>query len=158
MGSGSGIISIIAASKGAACVAADINPIAVRCVSENAELNRVAGNITSFESDLFESLPQSSLPLNGFDHIFFNPPYTKGHPKNNFERSFKAGVNLEVIHNFFSSAKAFLSPGGTVHLIVSSEMDLDYLQDLIRANGFEYKISEKNRKLLETFYIIEAVI
>ncbi|HMQ79078.1 MAG TPA: methyltransferase [Ignavibacteria bacterium] len=156
MGSGSGVVSIIAASRGAQCIAADINPVAIRCITENALQNKFSGQITAIESDLFESL-RNTYPAK-FDIIFFNPPYYKGSPHNNFERAFKGGPNLEVIDRFLEDAKNFLAPSGRLCLLVSSDMDLDDLYNRVRSAGYSYKIIHTNKKPFETFYIIDAVI
>jgi len=156
MGSGSGVVSIISASKGAACIAADINPVAVRCITENALLNNFSGQITAIESDLFESL-RNTYPAK-YDIIFFNPPYYKGNPSNNFERAFKGGPKLEVIDRFLNDAKNFLTPSGRLCLLVSSDMDLNDMYSRIKTTGYDYKILHTNKKTFETFYIIDAVI
>ena len=156
MGSGSGVVSIVAASKGAECIAADINPVAVRCITENALMNNCAKQITSVESDLFESL--GNIVTKKFDIIFFNPPYYKGNPTNNFERAFKGGPNLEVIDRFLVEAKNFLAPSGRLCLLVSSDMNLDEMYSRIKTAGYAYKILHTNKKTFETFYIIDAVI
>lgn len=162
MGSGSGVVSIVAASKGAECIAADINPVAIRCITENASYNNLTQQVTAIESDLFESLKNLSSPPGreaaGFDIIFFNPPYYKGSPGNNFERAFKGGPNLEVIDRFLAEAKAFLAPEGRLCLLFSSDMDLDEMYNRIRSAGYEHKILAANKKPFETFYIIDAVI
>jgi release factor glutamine methyltransferase len=155
MGSGSGVVSIVAASKGAECIAADINPVAVRCITENAVLNNFAKQVTAIESDLFESF--GNIVNGKFDIIFFNPPYYKGNPTNNFERAFKGGPNLEVIDRFLIEAKNFLAPGGRICLLVSSDMDLHDLYNRIKTAGYTYKILHTNKKTFETFYIIDAV-
>lgn len=165
MGSGSGVVSIVAASGGAECIAADINPVAVRCITENALQNNFAQQVTAVESDLFESL--LNIPsLSGkarrdsqkFDIIFFNPPYYRGNPNNNFERAFKGGPNLEVIDRFLTDAKNFLAPCGRLCLLVSSDMDLNDLYNRIKTAGYDYKILQANKRTFETFYIIDAVI
>ena len=156
MGSGSGVVSIVAASKGAECIAADINPVAVRCITENALLNNFVKQITAIESDLFESL--GNIVNGKFDIIFFNPPYYKGNPTNNFERAFKGGPNLEVIDRFLVEAKNFLAPSGRLCLLVSSDMNLDEMYSRIKTAGYAYKILHTNKKTFETFYIIDAVI
>jgi len=156
MGSGSGVVSIVAASKGAECIAADINPVAVRCITENALLNNFVKQITAIESDLFESL--GNIVNGKFDIIFFNPPYYKGNPTNNFERAFKGGPNLEVIDRFLVEAKNFLAPSGRLCLLVSSDMNLDEMYSRIKTAGYTYKILHTNKKTFETFYIIDAVI
>lgn len=164
IGSGCGIVSVFAASKGAKCVASDINPMAVRCISENAALNKFSSQIQAVESDLFEALtniPDSgnnSRPSAGFDIIFFNPPYYRGNPKDNFERAFKGGPGLEVIDRFLAGAKNFLAPRGKLCIIVSSDIDLKDFYLRLTGAGYDYKIIHSVNKFFETFYIIEAVI
>jgi HemK-related putative methylase len=154
MGSGSGIVSIFAASRGASCVACDINPVAVRCIAENALQNKLNSQIKVYESDLFESLNREV----GFDIIFFNPPYYKGNPRNNFERAFKGGPNLEVIDKFLLEAKNHLAPNGKLCLLVSTDMDMTDLYSRLETAGYTYNILQTNKKFFETFYIIDAVI
>lgn len=160
MGCGSGIISVFAASKGAKCVAADINPVSVRSTNENAAGNRFSDKIEVIESDLFESFKGSSNSgaTKGFDIIFFNPPYFRGNPRNNFERAFKGGPKLEVINNFISASKNYLKSDGVIYFMVSSDMDINELENMFTSNGFEFKIIKRIKKLFETFYITEAVI
>ncbi|MCC6865214.1 MAG: methyltransferase [Ignavibacteria bacterium] len=155
MGSGSGIVSIFAASKGAFCTAVDNNPVAVKCINENIIQNHFTKKITAIESDLFES---KQLENKKFDVIFFNPPYYKGIPKNNFETAFKGGNNLEVIQRFLASSKNYLLKNGIIIFIVSSDMDIDEFFNMLNTAGYNYKILTTNKKYFETFYIIEAVI
>lgn len=156
MGSGSGIVSIFAASRGADCVACDINPVAVRCITENALQNDMSSQIKVYESDLFESI--NGVQPSGFDIIFFNPPYYKGNPRNNFERAFKGGPNLEVIDRFLLEAKNHLSTQGRLCLLVSSDMDMDDFYSRLSSCGYDHKILQTNKMFFETFYIIDAVI
>jgi HemK-related putative methylase len=161
MGSGSGIVSIFAASKGANCVACDINPVAVRCITENALQNKLSQQIKVYESDLFDSLVNIPSPSGrvrvGYDIIFFNPPYYKGNPRNNFERAFKGGPNLEVIDRFLLDAKHHLLPNGKLCLLVSTDMDIDDFYSRLNNTGYTYKILHTNKKFFETFYIVEAL-
>lgn len=156
MGAGSGVLSIVAASRGAKCIAADINPVAVRCIRENAKENNFAEQITAIESDLFESL-RSVSPAK-YDIIFFNPPYYKGNPGNNFERAFKGGPNLEVLKLFLKEAKNFMVPGGFLCILFSSDMDISDFYKHLDTCGYSHKILLSTKKYFETFYIIEAVI
>lgn len=155
MGAGSGVVSIFAASKGAMCTAVDINPVAVKCINENIIQNHFTKKITAVESDLFESrLLQGKL----YDIIFFNPPYYKGSPGNNFERAFKGGPKLEVIDRFLEDAKNFLVPQGSLCILISSDMDVEEFYGRLKTYGYIHKILHTNKKTFETFYIIEAVI
>lgn len=154
MGTGSGVVSVFAASSGAECIAADINPMAVRSARDNAAANGLEEKITAVESDLFEALNQDKT----FDIIFFNPPYYKGNPHNNFERAFKGGENLEVITRFLNDAKKFLKPAGVIYFIVSSDMDIPAFLKMIESEGYTHKIEKEINKFFETFYIISAVV
>ena len=56
IGCGSGVVSIHCASNGCSVTAVDINPSAVECTRENAELNGVPMDVR--QSDLFENVPE----------------------------------------------------------------------------------------------------
>lgn len=164
MGAGSGIVSIFAASKGANCTACDINPQAVHCITENAANNNFSSRIKAYESDLFDflnipySAGENEKPELLFDIIFFNPPYFKGIPANNFERAFKGGTDLGIIDKFLLEAVSHLSPNGKLCLLVSTDVDLDDFYTRLKNFGYTYTISSSYKKLFETFYIIEAGI
>lgn len=164
MGSGSGIVSIFAASKGAICTACDINPEAVRCITENADKNNFSSQIKVYESDLFDflkipySATENEKPESLFDIIFFNPPYFKGIPCNNFERAFKGGDDLGIIDEFLSEAASYLSAKGKLCLLISTDVDLDDFYSRLENFGYTYTVSRSFKKLFETFYIIEAGI
>lgn len=70
LGTGCGILGIIAAQKASTVVASDINPYAVRCARENARLNRIRNRLLFVQSDLFNFLGQKR-----FDLVLFNAPY-----------------------------------------------------------------------------------
>lgn len=71
MGTGCGILGIIAAKKAAKVVAVDINPYAVRCARENAKLNHVIDKTFFVQGDLFAPIRKGEK----FDLILFNAPY-----------------------------------------------------------------------------------
>lgn len=67
VGCGAGLVSMVAARKGAAVTATDLNPEAVRLAQENAAGNKVAVDVR--QADLLEGL------AGPFDVVAFNPPY-----------------------------------------------------------------------------------
>jgi release factor glutamine methyltransferase len=168
MGCGSGIVSIIAASKGAACTAVDVNPMAVKSAVENAKKNGFEDKIKVIESDLFGNpcLSPSSLAMGGgpqiggggaglsFDIIFFNPPYYKGTAKNNFEAAFKGGENLEVIGLFLAESINYLKKDGYIYLIISSDLGMDEFKKIVNLQLFKFEIVQIIKKFFETFFII----
>ena len=56
LGTGSGLLAVVAAEQGAEVVAVDINPEAVRCARINALLNRVETRVDVRHGDLFGPL------------------------------------------------------------------------------------------------------
>src|SRR4030067_3749834 len=71
MGTGCGILGIIAAGKGAKVLAMDINPWAVQCTKKNASLNHVSEKMSCVQGDLFSPIRKDAR----FDVIMFNAPY-----------------------------------------------------------------------------------
>ena len=56
IGCGSGILSLVAASKGACVTSVDINPQALEATNENAKRNNLSDCITTYQGNLFEPL------------------------------------------------------------------------------------------------------
>ena len=56
MGTGCGILGVVAAEKAAKVVAVDVNPYAVRCAKKNAKLNGVSNKIFFVQGDLFTAI------------------------------------------------------------------------------------------------------
>jgi release factor glutamine methyltransferase len=152
MGCGSGIVSVFAASKDAACLAVDVNPVSVKSASENAEQNGFGGKVKTLQSNLFESIP----PEEKFDIIFFNPPYYEKEPNTDFEKAFFTGKDFRVIRKFLQRAKSYLAPDGVIYFITSSDLNIELFLNMVKAGGFKFKIVKKVNTLFETFYITKA--
>ena len=71
MGTGCGILGILAAKKASSVVAVDVNPHAVHCAQENAKLYNVRSKMDFVQGDLFAPLRKEEK----FDVILFNAPY-----------------------------------------------------------------------------------
>jgi release factor glutamine methyltransferase len=152
MGCGSGVVSVFAASKGARCLAVDVNPISVKATEENAKQNGLSDKIKTLPSNLFENIP----PEEKFDIIFFNPPYYEKEPNTDFEKAFFTGTGFKVIKDFIEQSKNYFDSGGFVYFITSSDLKIDWFQNMLMAGGFEFKIVKKVNTLFETFYITKA--
>lgn len=77
LGTGCGLISILAAKMGGEVVSTDITSQALECARKNARSANVEESIDFRRGDLFE-------PVEGerFDFIVFNPPYLPVDPGN----------------------------------------------------------------------------
>lgn len=71
MGSGIGLASIVAATRGASVVAVDLNPVAVVNTRINALLHQVEQLVAVHEGDLFDPLG----PDDRFDIVYWNVPW-----------------------------------------------------------------------------------
>jgi release factor glutamine methyltransferase len=151
MGTGSGILALHAAAGGGLVTAVDISPAALACAKSNAQLNGLGDNIVFLQSDLFDSISRSSR----FDAILWNPPFYPSEPVNDADRAWKAGTSYRVIDRFASTVRPFLSPGGTVTLILSAFVDVPMILSMFRGQGFTYLCVQTRRRIAEQFFIYE---
>jgi|ERR1041384_15852 release factor glutamine methyltransferase len=150
MGCGSGILAVLAAREGASVTAIDINPLAVRATRENASRNNVS--VLTLGGNLFDPL----APESRFDYIFFNPPFYAGTPKDVPDMAWRAGESFEVMRGFLSEAPRYLRSSGSLILVLSSEMPLPGIADLVCASGFSFERVRSKRAPFEQLHIYRA--
>jgi release factor glutamine methyltransferase len=157
LGTGCGVLGILAAKKAARVVAVDLNPYAIRCAKQNSTLNGVCNKIDFVQASLFTALNPNSV----FDLILFNAPYLPSEENETVTwigRSWAGGANgREVVDRFISEAPPHLKPNGRVLLMQST---LTGVQETV------HKFSEHNLKatvkaaqklpFFETLTLIEA--
>jgi release factor glutamine methyltransferase len=102
MGTGSGIIALRCAARGATVTAADINPDAVATSKSNADRNGLV--IRAVLSDLFDALKGES-----FDLIVINPPYYPKDPVGMAEYAWFCGEDFGYFKRLFAQL-ALLNP------------------------------------------------
>lgn len=129
MGTGSGVNAVLASSRASDVVAVDINPDAVRCARQNAELNGVAARVKAFESDVFERVEGK------FDLIIFDPPFRWFAPRDMYERS-TTDEGYRALTEFFAEVNDYLAEDGRILMFFGTSGDIDYLKHLIHAAGF----------------------
>lgn len=76
MGTGCGILAVLAAENAKKVVAVDINPYAIKCAEKNAEINGFEEKIEFRLGDLFRPIRSNEK----FDLIVFNAPYLPSEP------------------------------------------------------------------------------
>jgi release factor glutamine methyltransferase len=152
IGTGTGVQAISAVLAGAKEVwACDINPVAVECARENAELNHVEINI--IESNLFDNIPKKK-----FDLIIFNPPYLPSDGRHDDIRWSGGYEGIEVILEFFDQVKPFLSENGKILFIFSSHANPDKLDKIIKRYGFDLDVVAEQRIFFEEIYLAIATL
>ena len=133
LGAGSGIISILAARKGANVYASDISSIAVENIKLNAQINST--KITVIKSDLFENIPKQQ-----FDFIIVNPPYYQKDPATEEEYAWFCGSNFEFFTNLFSSIQDYINSNSGVFIILSEVCNIKKIKSIGESKGFRWKM------------------
>ena len=146
LGAGSGVISLLAASKGAMVTASDINPVAVQNIRENVVMNRSA--LIVIESDLFERIPRSV-----FDFIVIAPPYYPKDPRDYGEMAWFCGSNFDFFERLFQQLPGFYHASTQVLMILSEDCNISRIKEIGANYGFEFDLLKSKRKLGEWNYI-----
>jgi release factor glutamine methyltransferase len=159
MGTGCGILGILAAEKARWVVAADVNPYAVRCAKENALLNNVRGKMAFAQGDLFTWLSQKAT----FDAILFNAPYLpvgKGEANSWLGRAWAGGATgRQVIDRFIAKAPCHLKRTGRVLLMQSTLASVDEtLRRFAECHLNAEVVAERELPFFETVVLIKAGI
>lgn len=146
IGSGSGLISLVAASKGAIVTAIDLNPDAVFCTHQNAVRNNLS--INCIQSDLFQSLPATK-----FDVILINPPYFPQDPENKEQLAWYCGKNHGYFHRFFEQLPNYQNDTSEVYMILSQDVALPEIKQIALKFNFQLRQIVAKFKGLEWNYI-----
>jgi release factor glutamine methyltransferase len=157
MGTGCGILGIVAADKARRVVAIDISPCAVRCAKRNAELNGVVDKMHFIEEDLFTALRIEER----FDLILFNAPYLPVESKENdswLGRAWAGGATgRRIIDRFIFGAPRYLKKNGAVLLMQSTLSNVQKTIQRFRGKGLQAcVVAERDLPFFETLAIVKA--
>jgi len=156
VGTGCGILGILAAKTAKKVVAVDINPYAIRCAKKNAELNSVLQKMDFLQCDLFAPF----RPHKPFTLIIFNAPYLPSKPEEKkawIELSWAGGPDgREVINRFIEQASEYLTEDGRIFLVQSSLANVKKTMQRLKKINFEPKIVARRKIPFETLVVIKA--
>jgi release factor glutamine methyltransferase len=159
IGTGTGIIGIACARRGAHVVATDINPEAIKCAHINATRNKV--DIRIFEGNLYDPIPLES----GFDFIFWAHPFNNGdEPVRDMLLRSGFDYRYEGLRGFIGRAKEHLSPNGRLLLGTGDTADQDTIDSIARIHGYglsllrqaEMPLADDPRVKI-TYFILELI-
>lgn len=157
MGTGCGILGVLAAEKAGNVVAVDINPEAVECAKFNAKLNYVSDKVETLCSNLFNKFEYDIV----FDLIIFNPPYLPVdfniHLGKIKEQAWYGGVDgRKIIDKFLNSVDQYILKNGRILMIQSSLSNPEKSLRRFRKMGFETDIIAEKQLFFEKLFIIRA--
>jgi HemK-related putative methylase len=159
LGTGCGLLGILAAKKAERVIAVDFNPSAIRCAKENSVLNDLRSKIDFVQASLFTALNSNMK----FDLILFNAPYLpskRGEAESWIGRAWAGGTNgREVVDQFIFEAPSHLKFHGRILLMQST---LTGVEETIRKfikQGFKAHVkAEQKLPFFETLTLIEATV
>jgi release factor glutamine methyltransferase len=159
VGTGCGIIGIIAAKNASEVVAVDVNPYAVRCAKKNAMLNDARIKMAFAIGDLFAPLTKRAR----FNLILFNAPYLpeeKDDEDSLLSLAWKGGETGRLfIDRFIDESPKHLCAGGRVLLIQSTLASVDLTLQAFEKQGMRASvIAECRMPFFETIVLIQAKI
>jgi methylase of polypeptide subunit release factors len=110
VGTGTGVLALLLARRGARVVATDREPRAVACARENAARFGLAGRIEVAEADLF--------PAGQADLVVCNPPWLPDQPHGLLDRAVYDPGSAMLL-GFLAGLPAHLRPSGEGWLVLS---------------------------------------
>jgi len=156
VGTGCGILAIIAARKAKRVVATDVNPHAVKCVRKNAKINGVNHKVEVRRGDLFQPIRKSEK----FDVIIFNAPYLPTSPSEQrtwIERAWAGGpAGRQLIDQFIVEAPHYLKQNGKILLVQSSLANIDETLEKFRHEDLTAQVIAEKKVAFETIVVVQA--
>jgi release factor glutamine methyltransferase len=151
IGTGSGILGLLAARSGAMVTAVDLNPAAVACATGNAQRNGLADRVSTIESDVFERVPAEAR----FDFVITNPPFYPRKAESLPDHAFAAGVGNGFFAKLAESLPGRLAKGGALLMIQSSDTDCGPIGRMFEGRGMSGRVVSERRGCFETLTIRE---
>jgi len=155
LGTGCGILGIVAADKASRVVLTDISPIAIECANENIKNNNFTSKVEARLGNLFEPINNNEQ----FDLILFNPPYIPIDDSERkldwIEKAWDGGKNgREIIDKFLNDFENYLKDNGRVLMIQTSLSNYENTVENLKNRGLFVEILEEIKFPFERIAIL----
>ena len=148
VGTGTGVVGILAAMKGAKeVIATDNSDTAVQNAKANVELNHLTGIVKILKTNLLDEVKGN------FDIIFANLPILASLWKSE-------GISsISIVGQFLTAARQKLNPKGKIYMAWASfaEDEKQFVEKLFVANGYGFQVMTKNALNTQWFLYILTV-
>lgn len=156
IGTGTGLIAIIASKQCSTVIATDVNPHAIDCAIKNLIANK-SYNVELRKGDLFKPVQDEK-----FDLILFNTPYLPTDENEKVDDELDAAWDggsdgREVIDRFLDGLKDHLNPGGRVQLVQSSLSDIDKTIEKLNEIGLDASVTASEKCFFEEVVVITGI-
>ncbi|MFH1420700.1 MAG: HemK2/MTQ2 family protein methyltransferase [Candidatus Aenigmatarchaeota archaeon] len=145
MGTGSGLLAIVAAKAGASVTSTDLSEQAIKTAKQNAKQNSV--RINFIHSDLLQNVSGT------FDLIIFNPPYL---PEDEYDKNIDTTGGIAIVRRFIEQAGRYLNSNGNILLLISSLTGKQETFEIFAKNGFAAKKIAEKKIEWEKLFVFEV--
>ncbi len=156
MGTGCGILAVLAAEKAGQVVAVDVNPHAVACGTKNATFHGVETKVDVRLGNLFEAVRADER----FDLILFNAPYLpveQGEGESWVEKAWAGGKSgRAVIDRFIEGVQTFLAQNGRILLVQSTLSNVEETLKRFSQRELRAQIIDEEKSVFERIVLIEV--
>ncbi|HAN31020.1 MAG TPA: hypothetical protein DCQ06_05430 [Myxococcales bacterium] len=149
-GTGSGLLGLVAASRGARVTLLDVSARALMCAHDNAMANGLSVHL--IHSDGFCQVDDRG----GWDVIVSNPPWFPHQPDSQASFAWNAGSELQWFDHFFDALPEHLNDGGSCFFVMAQSADLVSIDELAGRYGWILKSIHQERVWWEQQMIIEV--
>jgi release factor glutamine methyltransferase len=159
IGTGCGIIALVAARTAKMVIATDISPIAIQCARKNAKTNHLESNLEIRQGNLFDPIKTEER----FNLILSNPPYLPESEEDQqqgaqwLEKAWNGGRSgRKFIDRFIKECKFYLEPLGRVQMVQSSLSNITKSCELFQKQGFQVELGERKSFFFEELVILNV--
>jgi release factor glutamine methyltransferase len=142
LGCGSGLIAMVAATKGANVTATDINAVAVEFLKKNCLSNNLKLKI--IQSDLFDDIPEKQ-----FDIIAINPPYYKKDAATIKDYAWFCGEHGQYFAKLFKTLSQYIHADSEILMVLFDGCDMEMIHGFAAANNFVLTCVFSKKNMLE---------
>ncbi|MBS3802864.1 MAG: methyltransferase [Candidatus Thermoplasmatota archaeon] len=162
IGSGTGIIALYCAQKGANVICSDINPFAIDLIKKNWEQNKnqLTGLLEIRKGSLFDVLTKDET----FNLIIFNPPYLPTSKEEYvggsgwFDKSVSGGKNgLKITKPFIQQLSKYLRDDGRAFTVFSSKSPRIEFNQIHKKNNLKSTIVSSQSFTDETLEVHKII-
>jgi release factor glutamine methyltransferase len=156
IGTGCGIVAIVAAKAGAHVIATDQSKIAVQNARKNVALHKCETHVEIRQGNLLEPIRRGEK----FSLIAFNPPYLPGTKEDPGFDSVWSGGNkgYEITEQFLAQCTPYLQEDSRLLLVQSSLSDTERIQRRLEELFHSVKVKEEKAFFFERLLLFEAQI
>ncbi len=154
LGTGCGLVAIVAAKAGAQVIATDQSEVAVHNAQKNVSLHKCKARVEIRQGDLFEPIRSDEQ----FSLLVFNPPYLPGTKEDPaFDPAWSGGNRgYEVTERFLEQCNSHLQADGRLLLIQSSLSEPEHIQLQLERQFRKVTVKEKRAFFFERLLLFEA--